>query len=171
MIDIKIAKKTDFEVLALLGRVTYSESHGQYIDDKNDLEKHLNEAFSITKIKKEINDVNNHFYIMSVDGFPAGYLKLVTNSANESVQKGNCCRLEKIYILNDFIPLKIGQQLLSFAEEKTKELKFDTLWLSVYIKNDRAIRFYQKNEFKHVGSLNYLVNGTAYENIIFSKKI
>ena len=171
MIDIKIAKKTDFEILALLGRVTYSQSHGHYINDKNDLEKHLNEAFSITKTKEEINDVNNHFYIMYLNDFPVGYLNLVANSTHENIQSENGCRLEKIYILNDFIPLKIGKQLLSFAEERAKKLKLDTLWLSVYIKNGRAIRFYQKNEFKNVGSLNYLVNGTAYENIIFSKKI
>ena len=52
-IDIKIAKKTDFEVLALLGRVTYSESHGQYIDDKNDFLNVIGEAFYN---ESELND-------------------------------------------------------------------------------------------------------------------
>ena len=45
------------------------------------------------------------------------------------------------------------------------------MWLSVYIKNNRAIRFYQKNEFKNVGELNFIVNGKEYENIVFQKKI
>jgi len=67
--------------------------------------------------------------------------------------------------------LKIGRQLLAFVEEKAKELKLDTMWLSVYIKNHRAIRFYEKNEFKNVGNLNYIVNRKEYENIVFSKKI
>ena len=44
------------------------------------------------------------------------------------------------------------------------------MWLSVYVKNNRAIRFYQKNEFKNVGELNFLVNGKDYENIIILKK-
>ncbi len=39
MIRIKLAKETDIEVVALLGRLTWAESHGHYIDDKNNLLK------------------------------------------------------------------------------------------------------------------------------------
>ena len=39
MIKIKQAKESDTDVLALLGRLTWAESHGHYIDDKNNLLK------------------------------------------------------------------------------------------------------------------------------------
>lgn len=171
MIKIKIAKEANTDVIALLGRITYVESHGRFIDDKIDLLKYLNEEFSISKTKQDINNTKNLFYIIYADDLPVGYAKLVLNAKHESVVSQNNCRLEKIYILNDFIPLKIGQQFLTFVEEKAKELELDTMWLSVYVKNYRAIRFYQKNEFKGVGELNFLVNGKEYANIVFSKKI
>ncbi|WP_273565456.1 GNAT family N-acetyltransferase [Maribacter halichondriae] len=171
MIKIKTAKEADTEVLALLGRLTYAESHGDFIDNKNDLSKYINAAFSVSKTKEDINNPKNLFYIMYADDLPVGYAKLVLNAIHESVASQNNCRLEKIYILNDFIPLKIGQQLLTFVEEKAKALQLDTMWLSVYIKNNRAIRFYKRNEFKNVGELNFIVNGKGYENIVFSKKI
>ncbi len=171
MIDIKTANESNAEVLAILGRVTYTESHGHFISDKEDILTYNDKAFSISKTKLDLNDSNNLFYIIYVDNLPVGYAKLVLNTIHESVISKNNCRLEKIYILNDFIPLKIGQQFLAFLEEKAKELQLDTMWLSVYIKNERAIRFYQKNEFKNVGELNFLVNGKAYENIVFSKEI
>ncbi len=171
MIKIQIAKEADTEVLALLGRITWAESHGHYIDDKNNLLKYLNLNFSISKTKQEINNSKNLFYIIYVDDLPVGYAKLVVNAINESVASQNNCRLERIFIQNEFIPLKIGQQLLTFVEEKAKELQLDTMWLTVYIKNKRAIRFYERNEFKNVGELNFLVNGKEYENIVFSKKI
>lgn len=171
MIKIKTAKEADAGLLALLGRITYVESHGHFIDNKNDLSKYIDNAFSVSKTRQDIKNTKNLLYIIYVDDLPVGYSKLVLNATHESVISLSNCRLERIYILNDFIPLKIGQQFLNFIEKKAKELKLDTMWLSVYIKNDRAIRFYEKNEFKNIGELNFLVNGREYENIVLSKKI
>ncbi len=171
MIKIKKATKADIEVLALLGRLTWAESHGHYIEDKNDVSKYLKENFSVFKTKQNINNPKQLFYIIYVDDLPVGYAKLVVNASNQNVTSQNSCQLERIFILNDFIPLKIGQQLLTFVEEQAKKLQFDTMWLTVYIKNNRAIRFYERNEFKNAGELNFIVNGKGYENIVFSKKI
>ena len=171
MIKIQIAKEADTEILALLGRVTWAESHGHYINDKNDIVKYLNKNFSVSKMKQDINNAKNLFYIVYVDDLPAGYAKLVVNEKQENVESQNIIRLERIFIQNEFIPLKIGQQLLNFVEEKAKELQLDTMWLTVYIKNKRAIKFYERNEFKDVGKLTFIVNGKGYENIVFSKKI
>ncbi len=171
MIKIKKAKKADTEVLALLGRLTWAESHGHYIDDKNNLLKFLDENFSVSKTEQNINNPKQLFYIIYVDDLPIGYAKLIVNAINENVASQNNCRLERIFILNDFIPLKIGKQLLTYVEEQANALKLDTMWLSVYIKNTRAIRFYEKNEFKYVEELNFIVNGKSYENIVFSKEL
>jgi hypothetical protein len=52
MITFKTAITTDTEILALLSRITYVESHGHFIDDKNDLFKYCEQAFSIKKQQK-----------------------------------------------------------------------------------------------------------------------
>tara|TARA_R110002072_G_scaffold63772_1_gene158314 strand:+ start:9056 stop:9577 length:522 start_codon:yes stop_codon:yes gene_type:complete len=172
MIEIRIANQTDdVEVLALLGRVTYSESHAHFIDDKKDLLKYSDATFSISKTKEELNNPNILFYLLYSDGFPIGFTKLVLNSTNENIISTKVCCLERIYILDDFIPLKVGQKLLDFTVKTVKELEFEILWLSVYVKNDRAIRFYERNGFENVGVLNFIVNGKEYENIVFSKKL
>lgn len=169
MVKIKKGKESDSEVLALLGRITYVESHGHFISDKNDLSHYINDAFSVSRTKQNLNNPKNLFYILYVDDLPVGYAKLILNEKNENVASLNNCLLDKIYILNEFIPLKIGQQFLNYLEDKSKELQLDTMWLSVYVKNKRAIRFYERNEFINVGDINFLVNGKNYENIVFSK--
>ncbi len=171
MIRIQLANEADTEMLALLGRITYLESHGHFIDNKTDLTAYVNKAFSVATTRKDLNNPTNIFYILFLNDLPIGFTKLVLNVAHESVVSNNNCRLERIYILNEFIPLKLGQQLLHFCIKKAQELQLDTMWLSVYIKNNRAIRFYEKNEFKAVGELNFEVNGTQYENTVFSKKL
>ncbi|SHH56009.1 GNAT family N-acetyltransferase [Winogradskyella jejuensis] len=171
MIDIRPATIADAEVLALLGRVTYSESHGHFIDNNDDLMAYMETAFSVSKTKQDITDPKNRFYISYADDLPVGYAKLVLNSGYEDMHSENSCQLERIYILKDFIPLKIGQQFLTFLEAEAKALEFNTIWLSVYNKNERAIRFYQKNDFKDVGLSIFIVNGKAYENMVFSKDL
>ena len=171
MIKIKTATKADTEVLALLGRQTWSESHGHYIEDKNDVSQYLNEKFSVSKTKQYLDNPNIVFYIIYADDLPVGYAKIVVNAKNENVTSQNSCQLERIFIQNDFIFLKIGKQLLDYVEEQVRKLNLDTMWLTVYIKNKRAIRFYEKNEFINVGNINFSVSGKEYDNIVFSKHI
>ncbi len=171
MIKIKQTNDTDTEVLALLGRMTSAESHGQYIEDKNDIPKYLDENFSMAKTSQNMSNPSIHYYLVYSDNLPVGYVKLINNAAQKHVNSKNTIQLERIFILKDFIPLKVGQQLLTYVEERAKALNFDTMWLSVYIKNNRAIRFYEKNDFKNVGDLNFKVNGKSYENIVFSKSL
>ncbi len=171
MITIKKAAAPDAEVLALLGRVTYVESHGHFIEDKNDLAKYIEQAFSITKTSADLKNADHHFYLIYANDLPAGYAKLVSNSSHEEVSSESSGQLERIYVLDDFIPQKLGQKLLSLVEKETQQMGLDTLWLSVYIKNHRAIKFYKKNKFEKAGTLNFLVNGKQYENIVFSKKL
>jgi ribosomal protein S18 acetylase RimI-like enzyme len=171
MIRIEKAQIEDLEVIALLGRLTWYESHGPYVEDKNDVTKYLNKNFSILKTTENLNNPNIQYSIIYVDDLPAGYAKIILKKAQENIESQNNCQLERIFILNEFIPLKIGQKLMSFVEEQAKELHSDTLWLSVYIKNNRAIRFYERNDFKNVGELNFSVNDKSYENIVFSKAL
>lgn len=171
MIKIKIASKADVEVLAMLGRLTWSESHGQYIEDKNEVLQYLEENFSVSKTKENLNNPNIQFYIIYADDLPAGYAKINLNKTNKNVVSQNSCQLERIFILNEFIPLRIGQQLLNFVEYQARKLQFDAMWLTVYIKNNRAIRFYERNEFKNAGVLNFVVSGRGYENIVFAKNL
>ncbi|WP_223033629.1 GNAT family N-acetyltransferase [Hanstruepera marina] len=170
-ITINKAQVKDVNVLALLGTVTYTESHGHFIDNKKDLMRYNESAFSVSQIENEMIDPKNIFFIISKDDLPIGYAKLVLNSTNKNVDSQNSCQLERIYILNEFIPLKIGQRFLTFLEEKAKELKLDTIWLSVYGKNIRAIRFYERNNYKEVGKSTFLVNDKEYENKVFLKEV
>ena len=114
---------------------------------------------------------NNKKKIIYVNNKPAGYAKLVLASGHASVKTANNCQLERIYILKEFIPLKIGQQLLRFLEAEVKKLKLDAIWLTVYKENKRAIRFYEKHKYVAVGTSTFYVNNTGYDNVVFMKNI
>lgn len=171
MTIIKQASLKDVETLALLGRVTYSESHGNYINNTQDLFNYNNEAFSIQKTHKEVGHQQNLYWIAYVDEFPVGYAKLILNATNEHITNRNVCRLERIYVLEEFLGQKIGFHLYQTVLHKAKELNFKVLWLTTYIKNHKAMKFYEKLNFKKVGNYSFWVNGKAFENFIYSKEV
>ncbi|CAM1364881.1 conserved protein of unknown function [Tenacibaculum soleae] len=171
MIDIKKATFSDAKIIALLGRITYTESHGHFIENKNDLLAYCNNVFSIKKLTDDLNDKNNLFHILYVTDLPVGYSKIVLNTPFENKNEITSCRLERIYILDHFLSLKLGQPFLDFITKKAKQQNATSMWLSVYIKNERGINFYKRNDFKSIGDLNFLVNGKEYDNFVLSKNI
>ena len=73
----KKQKETDTPILALLGRITYTESHRHYIDDQKDLSKYNDDAFSVSKTKQDLKQSQEtSFYIVHVNDLPVGYAKI-----------------------------------------------------------------------------------------------
>lgn len=171
MITIKKATIADAIHIALLGRITYTESHGMYIENKKDLLDFYNTYYSVAQIRKELNDKNNIFWIVFSDELPIGFAKLSLNITSPKLSDKNSCKLQRLYILNDYIALKIGSQLQDIILKKATELKFTTIWLTAYYKNTKGIHFYHKYGFKEAGSIDFFVGNTNYENLIFAKKL
>ena len=168
---IKLATANDAELLALLGRVTFRESHGDYIEDKTNLNDYLDTSFSFETTQKQVNDSNNIYFIIYKNNFPVGYSKLVLDATSPFIPNKRSCRLERIYVLDEFISQKFGIDLLNKTIEKAQELNFEVIWLSVYIKNTKAINFYLKNNFEEVGSISFKISKQGYENPILAKKL
>ncbi len=80
MIQIKLAKESDAEFIALLGRITFTESFGHLFRDKNDLLDYYERTFSVQKIRNGINNPKNIFWIASINDLPVAYAKLKLDS-------------------------------------------------------------------------------------------
>ncbi|MEE9407604.1 MAG: GNAT family N-acetyltransferase [Polaribacter sp.] len=171
MIEIRRATEKDAVYISLLGRITYTESHGKYIENKAFLLDFYKTHYSVSKIKEELNDKENLFWIVFSDELPIGFAKLSIHRSYPESEDINSCKLERLYILNDFIALKIGSQLQDIILEKAIELKFTTIWLTAYYKNTKGIRFYERYGFNKVGSIDFFVGEKNYENLIFAKKL
>jgi ribosomal protein S18 acetylase RimI-like enzyme len=171
MITIRKATAADATYIALLGRVTYTESHGDYIEEKKDLLKFYDEYYSVSKIREELNDAENLFWIVFSDELPIGFAKLSLNINYPELNIINACKLQRLYVLNDFIGLKIGSQLQEIILKEANNLKFKSIWLTAYYKNKKGIRFYQKYGFKEIGSIDFFVAKSNYPNLVFIKNL
>lgn len=168
-IEIRLAKKDDARFIALLGRVTFTETFGHFFRDEEDLRNYYESTFTVDKIENSFSKPNNIYWIAFADQLPVGYAKLKLNSESEFISVKKVCQLQKIYVLKHFISMKIGFELQNILLKKAKEKGFSKVWLSVLNSNKRAINFYIKNGFNNIGNHDFQIGKENFKFIAMSK--
>jgi diamine N-acetyltransferase len=155
-IEIKKVTIVDIEKLQNIGRQSFYETFAE-ANTEEDMQKYLNENFSVTKLIAELINPDSEFYFATTDKKVVGYLKVNLGQAQTELKVNNALEIERIYVLKEFHGKQVGQLLYNKALQVAKHHNVDILWLGVWEANPRAIRFYQKNGFvefdKHIFKL------------------
>lgn len=155
MKDIQIRKATlsDVDRLCEISRTTFHETFSADNSEAN-MKKYFDNSFSEASLSLELNNPDSRFYFAVAGTQIIGYVKINSGPAQTELQNENAVELERIYVAKEFQGRKIGQLLLEKALQIAQQRNADFVWLGVWEKNHRAIRFYQKNGFvafdKHI---------------------
>lgn len=168
-IVIKKATVKDVISLALLARVTFREAFGHLFTDNQNLIDYFAKSFSIQALTKKLKDENNIYWIAYIDDLPVGYAKLIKNSPSKFISDKKVSELQRIYVLNDFLNRKIGHLLQNKVFEEVKGINSNYLWLSVYVDNTKAIRFYKRYSYEELGSHTFGILNQYFEFSVMSK--
>ncbi|WP_422348762.1 GNAT family N-acetyltransferase [Flagellimonas sp.] len=171
MIQLREAHTNDAAVIALLARITFTETFGHYFRDPTDLDQYLNRTFGVSKLRTSLSKPNNVFWLAYVDELPIGYAKLKRNSPSPFLNLDKVCQLQKIYVLKDFLSQKVGLALQEILLKKAQEEGFQKIWLSVLKANERAIRFYTKNGFDTFGDHGFSIGKEDFEFQVMAKDL
>lgn len=152
-IEIKKVTLDDVASLQKIGRQTFAQTFSES-NSAEDMEKYLEEEFDINNLLAQVDNTDSRFYFALLDGKVIGYLKLNTGNAQTEAEDNHALEIERIYVLSSYHGKKVGQLLYDKAIQIAREVKSTYVWLGVWEKNPRAIRFYEKNGFvafdKHI---------------------
>ena len=152
-ITIRKALSTEIAELQKIGRQTFFETFSDSNSPQN-MEKYLEERFSIGKLSSELADKNSQFFFAELDNQVIGYLKVNAGSSQTELQNEKSLEIERIYVLKEFQGRKVGQLLFDKALKVAEQQNAEFIWLGVWEKNIKAINFYKKNGFiefdKHI---------------------
>jgi ribosomal protein S18 acetylase RimI-like enzyme len=155
-ISIAKAELQDIEKLQKIGRQTFFETFSESNSEEN-MQKYLDEGFSIEKLTTELTNINAEFYFAFLDAEVIGYLKLNFGESQTELKDNKALEIERIYVSKEFHGKSVGQLLYDKAIEVAKQKNADYVWLGVWEENPRAISFYKKNGFvefdKHIFKL------------------
>lgn len=133
--------------LQQVARQTFDETFRD-TNTRENLDKYLERSFNTPKLLKELNHPCSWFYLASINRDVVGYLKVNTCDAQTEQQPEGAFEIERIYVVKAWWGKAVGQALLDLSLKIAAEMKSTYVWLGVWEKNHRAIRFYQKNGFE-----------------------
>ena len=144
----EIVQVTDKEMTTLqqISRQTFAETFAASNTEEN-MRKYLEEAYAAEKLAAELNDPDVYFYFAKEGEQVIGYLKLNAGASQTELKDKEALEIERIYVLSSWHGKNVGQLLYDKAIEVARQLGVDYVWLGVWEKNPRAIRFYQRNGF------------------------
>lgn len=155
-IQLKQITITEVSQLQQIGKQTFFETFAGD-NSTEDMQKYLEESFSVEKLEKEINNPNSEFYFAEINNDIVGYLKVNFSDSQTELKDKNALEIERIYVLKDFHGKNVGQILFDKAIAIAKNKTVNYVWLGVWEENKRAIQFYKKNGFiafdKHIFKL------------------
>ncbi|WP_353719921.1 GNAT family N-acetyltransferase [Dyadobacter sp. 676] len=160
----------ELEALRQIARQTFFETFAQH-NSESDMQHYLNESFSSEKLARELGRAGSEFYFASHENRVVGYLKINFGSSQTEIQDHNALEIERIYVLQEYQGKKVGQLLYEQAIEIAGQKALDYVWLGVWEKNVRALRFYEKNGFSKFGQHRFKLGNDVQTDILMKKPL
>ncbi|MDB2384978.1 GNAT family N-acetyltransferase [Polaribacter sp.] len=167
-ISIRKARPEDITQLAVVGKKAFYEAHKNAIPTSI-MENYLSESFNKNQLLKEISNPNFQYHVLYNQDKLVGFSKVIFNFKNKNTLEKNITKMERLYFLEEYHGLGLGKKLFDFNINLIKENNQKGVWLYVWIKNYKALRFYEKRGFKKIGDYNFPVSETETRpnNVMF----
>lgn len=149
-------------VAALFNRCfcdTFADLYSQE-DLKSFLAKSTPEAWNA-----EIGEEGIALRLAEVDGRAVGFAKLGPVSLPVEAETG-AVELRSLYVLSDWHGRGVARALMDWVLDQARARSAPELYLSVYVDNHRARRFYERNGFRFVKLYDFMVGNHADEDHI-----
>lgn len=172
MTQLRIRKASikDVSILKKTGRQTFYETFYDTNTEEN-LRKYLDESFDDERLQGELSNPSSTIYFASCENDVVGYLKVNFGQAQTEFRHEGWFEIERIYVIKEFWGKSVGQTLLDFALALASEKECSYVWLGVWEKNYRAIRFYEKNGFTPFDKHIFQVGNDPQWDLLMKRKI
>lgn len=118
----------------------------------------------------EFADRRYRFRVAEVGGVVVGFVKLGPSELPIETDR-RALELRQIYVLKSHHGAGIAAALTDWAIDESRRLGFEELYLTVYVDNHRARRFYDRYGFEPVGRYDFMVGSHADEDLIMRKRL
>ena len=123
------------------------------------------------KLCRELSDKNSMFFFLLSGEKLAGYLKVNEAPSQTDVNDPASLEIERIYVSGEFQGEGLGRYLMEQAISMAVERKKKYVWLGVWEKNEKAIRFYKRNGFCKIGTHSFVMGDDVQTDHIMRKDL
>jgi GNAT superfamily N-acetyltransferase len=156
---------------AVLDRIfdkSFCEAFG-HLYRRDDLDFFLS-SFGMADWERELQDRQYGFRIAEADGVPVGYAKIGPFKLPLK-PTAPAMMLHQLYLLKDYHGVGLAHGLMDWVIDEARTRAARELYLTVFVENHRARRFYERYGFVPVGRYDFMVGKQADEDIIMKKPL
>lgn len=138
---------------------------------RSEFSKYVLTAFTVENVQNTIKDNFREIIVAEINNHIVGCVEIALNEKCPVALEKDCPEIAVLYVLERFIGNNIGKKLLDKAIEYIQSINHNSLWLTVYHENQKAIDFYLRNQFKIIGSTDFVMDGNRYENKLMFREV
>ncbi|MEO8224521.1 MAG: GNAT family N-acetyltransferase [Gammaproteobacteria bacterium] len=163
------ATTRDASILASFASTAFWDTY-RAIDNPDDIADYVTEHFSVEAVAAVIADPSSVTLLACAPGL-AGYAVLRNIDAPACVSGAAPLELARLYLARGLIGRGYGARLMRAIHAEARRLGAQTLWLGVYDRNHRAVRFYERFGFARVGDREFMFGGRACVDPIYVARV
>ena len=158
----------DLDTLQTISERTCRATY-EALNEPDHFQRYVEKAFSRHQLQQELAIPNSDFYFAYAGDALAGYIKVNYSCAEAGLSAKESVELERIYLMRLFQNQGLGEQLIQQAVQLGTIAGFKHLWLGVWQKNPKAIRFYQRQGFEIIGEHDFFIGEDCQKDWIMRK--
>ena len=165
------AVPADAATLAEFAQRSFVETFGS-ANRPEDMAAYLPTAYGEARQRAEI--VHPKWTTILAEAAPStliGFVQLREGAAGAAVQGRDPIEIQRFYVDSAFHGRGLAKTLMAAAENAAREAGWATLWLGVWEKNARAIAFYEKCGFRHVGEHPFLLGSDLQTDWVMEREL
>jgi GNAT superfamily N-acetyltransferase len=105
------------------------------------------------------------------DSHLVGFASIICPAQKPGIPAASGAELRRLYVQARFAGQGLGGRLLDQAEIVARDRGAPTLWLTTWVGNERALRFYPRQGYADAGETVYEFEGESYANRVFAKAL
>jgi ribosomal protein S18 acetylase RimI-like enzyme len=174
MWKIRAARESDGPALARIAEATFRATFGPS-NTKEDMDLHCARYFTPAAQAAELADpAMDNLVVERTEGDGGdflGYAQLRSGPAPACVTGAAPIELQRFYVVPELHGGGLARELVAAVLGAASERGADTLWLGVWEKNPRAMRFYAKCGFREVGDQTFLLGTDPQRDLVMSRPV
>ena len=168
-VSVRRAVHRDAAALSEFAAGAFRDAFGPHNTAAN-MDRYVAESFSTERQAAEIADSTGVVLLAESGAELAGYVRLVRGAAPTAVAEP-AMEIRRLYVDRRRHGRGVAQMLMDATVDAARDAGARAIWLAVWERNPRAIRFYEKSGFARIGSTLFLLGDDEQTDWLMARAV
>jgi len=169
-LTVRRAVVADASTLAELGAATFTETFAE-ANTPEDFAAYMAASFGEAIQRAELEDPSNTVFLAERDGDAIGYIMVRESRIPSCIAADDALEIARLYARKATLGTGVGATLMQRALAEAAGRGKDAVWLGVWDRNARAIRFYEEWDFHPAGTQPFLLGSDLQTDLVMVRRI